>query len=417
VLDYMLKRDSNHNGLVEVMTRSHKEKKGCDWLDVVWSSFEPATINAQMYQALVLWADVEETLGDPVRASLYRNCAEKLKTTFNRPTSEGGFWSPGKQCYVHWRDQDGSIHGDNLVLPVNFMAIGYGLCADTLRRDAILRQIEQQMQKERLFFWPACIYSYAQDEGLEVNWPFPSYENGDIFLAWGELGSRAYVEYDPGIAVRCIKNVLDKYRNDGLAFQRYLRSSQNGSGDDILANMCSPIVGLYRNIYGIQPKWNRLYLEPHLTGELIGTKLRYWLRGQWYTIELDTKRKQITVGDFTICDSSPMALNVMSDTLEYFFSEQKKPSMKVQRSSNKPLELRIESWSETGNGVRKWTETCNNAEITTRHFVYGLMVNTGYNVSHNGAGPQSIKSDASGTISFDMRLTRSKPMVIEIKRL
>ena len=44
------------------------------------------------------------------------------------------------------------------------------------------------MRKERLFFWPACIYSYKKDEGHDqVNWPFPAYENGDIFLAWGEV--------------------------------------------------------------------------------------------------------------------------------------------------------------------------------------------------------------------------------------
>jgi len=40
------------------------------------------------------------------------------------------------------------------------------------------------------------------------------------------------------------------------------------------------IVGLYRNIYGIRPQYNRLYLEPHLTKDLNGTKIRYWLRDQ-----------------------------------------------------------------------------------------------------------------------------------------
>jgi len=78
--------------------------------------------------------------------------------------------------------------------------------------------------------------------------------------------------------VRCVKNVLNQYAKDGLAFQRYLRKTQTGEGNDILSNMASPLVGLYRNIYGIQPKWNRLYLEPHLTPELGGTTLNYWLR-------------------------------------------------------------------------------------------------------------------------------------------
>ena len=416
VLDYMLRRDSNNNGLVEVMTKSHNEKKGCDWLDVVWASFEPATINAQMYQALVLWSDVEEELGDHVLATTYRDHAARLKVAFNRTTDEGGFWSPGKQCYVHWRDQDGSVHGDNLVLPVNFMAIAYGICDDSQRRDAILRQIEEQMQKEKLFFWPACIWSYSQDEGLEVNWPFPSYENGDIFLAWGELGSRAYVKYDPAIAVRCIKNVLDKYRNDGLAFQRYLRGSQKGSGDDILANMSSPVVGLYRNIYGIQPKWNRLYLEPHLTSELSGTKLRYWLRGQWYTIELGMESQKITVGDFTLTDNNPMALNVRGDTMEYFCGECKRPSMILQRSAATPVELHIDTWTGTGDGARKWTEICDKGNITTSHMVYGLLSNTGYKIFLNGTPAGSIISNTDGIGRFEVKLSNLQPQVIELIR-
>ena len=44
--------------------------------------------------------------------------------------------------------------------------------------------------------------------------------------------------------------------------------SQRGEGDDILAGNCLPIVGLYRDLYGLQPQPNRLYVEPHLPAEL-----------------------------------------------------------------------------------------------------------------------------------------------------
>ena len=413
-LDFMLRRDSNHNGLVEIMTNSHEEKRGGDWLDIIWSSFEPATINAQMYEALVLWADVEEELGDPARAAAYRKHAATLKAAYNRPTAEGGFWNPEKKWYVHWRDRDGSIHGDNLVLPVNFMAIGYGLCDDPVRRDAILRQVEEQMQKEKLFFWPACIYSYRQEEGHDGNWPFPKYENGDIFLAWGELGTRAYAAYDPRVAVRCVQNVLDQYAKDGLAFQRYSRSSQTGVGDDILSNMANPIVGLYRNIYGIQPKWNRLYLEPHMTKELDGTRLKYWLRGQWYTLEPGTDVHRIAVDGFAVSDSHPLAVAVKGDTLDYFRGKRKTPSMTVTRSATVPLELRIETWPDTGNGARKWSETCGKGEASTRHVVCDLVPNTDYKLSRNGVAAETLKSDAAGCVTFEVGPGDSKPMVLEI---
>ena len=86
VLEYMLRRDSNGNGLVEVMTDSHTQQKGCDWLDVVWASFEVASINAQMYHALVLWADREELLGD---------------SGLRRPVSSGGVQAQGQLQQVH----------------------------------------------------------------------------------------------------------------------------------------------------------------------------------------------------------------------------------------------------------------------------------------------------------------------------
>ncbi|MCX6226500.1 MAG: hypothetical protein NTV01_17420, partial [Bacteroidia bacterium] len=35
VLDYMIKRDSDRNGLFEVVQKTHKEQKGTDWMDVV----------------------------------------------------------------------------------------------------------------------------------------------------------------------------------------------------------------------------------------------------------------------------------------------------------------------------------------------------------------------------------------------
>ena len=153
------------------------------------------------------------------------------------------------------------------------------------------------------------------------------------------------------MAVRIVKNVIDKYRHDGLAFQRYLRKSQTGEGGDILSNMANPIVGLYRNIYGIQPKWNRLYLEPHLTPQLSGTQLKYWLRGQNYLIDLKTNDYGVTVGEFTVRDKRAFAVNVKHDTLSYFHGDRKTPSMTVTRANGEPLEIRIETWPAEQTGA------------------------------------------------------------------
>jgi hypothetical protein len=73
------------------------------------------------------WAYIEEISGDGSKATYYRDLAEKCKYRFNQPVTKGGFWSRENNWYVYWRDKDGSIHGDNLVTPVNFMAIAYGI--------------------------------------------------------------------------------------------------------------------------------------------------------------------------------------------------------------------------------------------------------------------------------------------------
>lgn len=410
VLEYMLRRDSNANSLVEVMTDSHREGKGCDWLDVVWASFEVASINAQMYQALVLWADCEQLLGNSGKASRYRQAAQQLKMQFNKTADQGGFWNPDRRWYVHWRDKDGSIHGDNLVLHVNFMAIAYGLCDEPERRHAILTQVEAAMQKEKLFFWPACIYPYQEDEGLKrVNWPFPSYENGDIFLAWGEVATRAYVQHDPAIALRYVQNVLAQYKQDGLAFQRYLRRTQTGAGNDILANNCSPVVGLYRNIYGVQPKWNRLYLDPHLTSALNGTQLKYWLRDQRYTMDLSTERCRIAAADFAASDRGAFAVNVKGDTLEYFSGRRGTPSMAVTRTTASPIELRIDAWPAQGVGERKWTAACRVRPVTARHALFDLAPRTRYELSCDGAPSVARESDTQGSLTFETTIDPSRP--------
>jgi len=399
-LDYLLARDTDGDALVEMMTDYHSQEKGSDWIDVIWAAYENAFVNAKLYHALILWSDIEEQLADKTHAVKYRDFAEKLKANFNKDTALGGFWDPGNQWYVYWRDKDDSIHGNNLVTPVNFMAIGYGLCDDSARRDAILSRIETLMQKENLFFWPLCFYPYNPNEGLAVNYPFPAYENGDIFLSWGEMGIRAYKDYDPAIPVKYIRKVLDKYRQDGLAYQRYLRASQVGSGNDILAGNCLPIVGLYRDIYGIQPKYNRLYLEPHLTSELNGTQIKYRLRNQRYLIDLNRNDYCVTADSFRLSCSSPVGVNVRNNTLQYFPGRQKSPSLSITKSNEDLYTVRIIAWPTSAGETKKWIESSQNPSTTAEHLVSGLTPNATYSVFQNDHLLSSFPTDSAGCLFF-----------------
>jgi hypothetical protein len=411
VLDYLLRRDSDDNGLVEMMTSSHKQAKGSDWIDVVWASHENALVNAQMYWAMTRWAGLETLLGDPEKSRKYTDAAGKLKRQFNKTTEEGGFWDAQRQCYAYWRDKDGSIHGANLVVPVNFSAIGYGLCDQSSRRSAILDRMETLMKQENLFFWPLSFTSYAKEEGHpQVNWPFPAYENGDIFLAWGELGTRAYASYDSGLALKYVKNVLTQYGKDGLAFQRYLRTTQTGAGDDILANNCSVVIGLYRNIYGIQPKFNRLYLEPHLTPELNGTKLNYRLRGKLWRVELAVDHFAASVDDLALQARKPFGVNLGDRTLEYFSGANPASALTVHADAPGPVEVSILSWPDDPSGLRQWSVTRAPSELKTKFVVSGLAPGSLYRLYSDGALITSERCDASGRLEFEREFPASRQL-------
>jgi hypothetical protein len=402
-LAYLTRREVGDTGLVAMLTDSHTQQRGSDWIDIIWASYENAFINAQLYAALNLWAEAETALGDTAKAQDYRAFAARLKASFNQPIATGGFWDPTNQWYVYWHDKDGSVHGNNLVTPVNFAAIAYGLCDDRTRGRAILARMEFEMQKEKLFYWPLSFFPYETAEGAGSNFPFPKYENGDIFLSWGELGVRAYAAYRPALALKYVKNTLACYAQDGLSYQRYLRQSQRGEGDDILAGNCMPVVGLYRDIYGIQPRPNRLYLEPHLTPELNGTRLQYELRGQRYEIDLSTEASGVTVGNCTLLDAQPFAVNATTSGLQYFPRTAPDWALVATPPANSHLVVAVESWPDDPTARRTWSETPSQKGATIAHVIRGLKPNTTYQFYVDGKILRPLQTDAQGQVTFDWK--------------
>jgi len=417
-LDYILNRDSDGDYLVEVMNDSLTEELSSSWMDIIWASFETADLNAKMYKALLDWADAEEQLGDSKKAEYYRDFAAKLKEKFNKDTADGGFWNPQKQWYVHWREKDDSIHGDNLGAFLNFMAIAFDLCDQPERRSAILDEIEEVTDRENLFSWPITIYPYERNEGYKVNYPFPKYINGDIWPGWAILGVQAYADYKPEIAVKYIKKALAKYNEDGLAAQQYSRTTQKSAGvnelDDILAENCNPVVGLYAFIYGVQPKYNRLYLNPHMTKELDGTQLKYWLRNQDYIIDLSCDDYAVTVNNFKIRAKTDFAINSAGNVVEYFKGSRKAPALSITKSTTDPLEINIDYWICCKYKM-KWTESSTNAKTETIHVIDGLQPGATYELYNNGELLESITSNSSGSINFTYTAGFEKPQTFEIK--
>lgn len=345
-LDWLIRRDSDKNGIFEMLNNHIDEQKASDWLDIVWAGFENAFINAQMYEALNLWAGCEAVLDDPEKAKYYSSVAAKLKESFNKPVQEGGFWYPEKKQYIYWRDNDGRIHGDNLVTPVNFAAIAFGLCDDKERILIILEEIERRTKAEDLFHWPLCFDSYKREEVHINNWPFPKYENGDIFPTWGYLGIRAYADYNKNIALKYIRNLLSQYNKDGLSSQRYSRITQEGLGSDILAGICTTITALYRDIYGIRPKWNRMGLEPNMHRMLNGTEFTYKLRNVVYTLRLNVNEYEMQTDLFTVKSKEAFGATYNNNEFIFFPQNRDETRLKLSGKTKTPIHMVLNKYTE-----------------------------------------------------------------------
>jgi tetratricopeptide (TPR) repeat protein len=395
-INWLIKRDSDYNGIFEMMNNNISEKKASDWLDIVWASYENAFVNAQLYEALNLWANCEKVLGNKTGADYYSKVAERLKTAFNKTTHDGGFWSAEKKQYVYWRDKDGSIHGDNLVTPVNFAAIAFGICDDRQRIGQILDQIEDRSKAENLFHWPLCFDSFKKEEVSGGNWPFPKYENGDIFPTWGYLGIRAYAGYDKSIALKYINNLLAQYQKDGLSSQRYSRLTQKGLGDDILAGISTSITALYRDLYGLRPKWNRMGLEPNMTSKLNGTTFNYTLRGTVYTVSLTENDYLLNTTDFSVKSIEHFGVSKKANVLTYYHLNKEIMVMEIKAANRAKLELKINLWNE------KLISGKINSKALYSVAVKGLKPTSDYLLWINGK-ESLVKSQANGTVTFNTK--------------
>ena len=335
---------------------------------------------------------------------------EKLKVSFNKSTKQGGFWDEEKQCYIHWRDKDNSIHGNNMVTPVNFMAIAYGICDDKNRRNIILDEIEMQMQKEKLFFWPICMFSYQVGEGNDWQFPFPNYENGDIFLSWGSIAVQAYADYKPELALKYVENVLTRHSKDGLAFQRYGRTKQDGLGDDILSGNSLSVVGLYYAIYGINPLYNRLYINPHITRELVGTELYYDFRGEKLSISLNEKKYAISNNQFKITSKTDFGFYAKANKLDYFNAKEEHPSISAKTEKGRTLSLEIIGWGTT---PYSWSQSSTSEQTKVTYRLANLKPDFQYTIWVDGKKIKGLRSNSDGVLLFEF-IANKKPQIISI---
>ena len=264
------------------------------------------------------------------------------------------------------------------------------------------------MKMENLFFWPICLYPYQTDEGLDYQYPFPYYENGDLFLSWGGVGVECYAKSNPDLALKYIENVLDRYDKDGLAFQRYLRTNQKGAGDDILAGNALSLVGLYKAIYGINPLYNRLYLNPHLPEKLSGTELLYNFRNDKLKIGLAPDNYSVSNNQFKLSSKRDFGFYSTNNELYYFNSGKGSWSLKAQLPETGNLSVEIVKWDEN---ACIWNQIATRGKGNIKYTLSGLLTDNVYVILIDGQTVKTQKSDKEGCLKFE---ADAKTNVVEI---
>src|SRR6185312_4779300 len=260
-----------------------------------------------------------------------------------------------------------------------------------------------------LFFWPISMFPYKTDEGKEYQFPFPYYENGDIFLSWGSVAMQAYASWKPELALYYIKNILKQDSIDGLAFQRYSRKDQSGQGDDILSGNSLPIVGLYQSVYGFNPLYNRFYLNPHITSEISGSRLFYNYRGERLTIGLDTNLYSVSNKRFMISSKDDFGVFSVGDTVMYFYKDNSVFSIKAIANHTSHLNLNI---IDCNSKEIVWEQTSPNASFTVKYAVTNLLPGRSYSIYGDGILLRKSKSDGKGNLMLNQSISAKKIRIV-----
>lgn len=201
--------------------------------------------------------------------------------------------------------------------------------------------------------------------------------------------------------MKYVENVLSRYEKDGLAFQRYGRIRQEGLGDDILSGNSLALVGLYKAIYGINPCYNRLYLNPHLPGKLSGTELNYNFRKDTLKIGLATGHYSVSNKQFKIGSKSDFGFYSGKNELVYFHGNDDYCSLRAQTAEK--ISIEIEKWNPD---EYNWLQSSSVENGKVSYILHVPGANIVYTI-YDGTKSRKGKSDTNGFLKFEVKTNKN----------
>jgi hypothetical protein len=183
-------------------------------------------------------------------------------------------------------------------------------------------------------------------------------------------------------------------------------------GDDILAGNSLAIIGLYKSIYGVNPLYNRLYLNPHIPEKISGTELLYNFRDDKLKIGLSIDKYYISNNQFKITTSEDFGFFSTNHELKYFHGKDDNHSLKVQTS--KKISIEIIQWNNSSIAWNQSSSDENANEIT--YEVNNLEPKTFYSIFINNNFLKNIESESNGSFSFNIKSNKISDVIKIIKK-
>jgi hypothetical protein len=153
------------------------------------------------------------------------------------------------------------------------------------------------------------------------------------------------------------------------------------------------VTALYRDIYGIRPRWNRMGLEPHMLHQLDGTDFHYTLRNTVYRLRLSVDDYEMSTADFSVKSKEAFGASFDHRQLSFFPRNRDETVLRISGKSDAPLSLSVSKWTQKDISWRiasadEYTFTLEGLDPSAK---YGLTVD-------GRATPLAV--DAHGTATF-----------------
>ena len=147
----------------------------------------------------------------------------------------------------------------------------------------------------------------------------------------------------------------------------------------------------------LQPQYNRLYLEPHLTEDLNNTIVRYNMRGTLYEINLRTDLFKISAHNFSISSSVAFGIDTDSTRLEYYEGKTRTPRLVFEKKGEG--EVNIDVLKKDTQGLPVWT-VLSSANQAVEQTVHGLNPGVEYHLYVDSEIMEDMRANTMGSLSF-----------------